>query len=305
MGNAVLEQANRHAIGSSYPAVTEKDVARFRVYSPPVVHQSKIAEVLDTLDAAIRGTEAVVAKLRAMKQGLLHDLLTRGIDANGDLRPPHPEAPHLYHQTPLGWLPKEWEIATLDDLCASIVDCPHTTPNFKEEGVYVARTMHIKDGKFLSDMASYVTEEEYSKRIDRLEPMPGDVIFTREAPVGQAFCIPEGMKICLGQRVMLLRPKLSKLNARYLVAHIYSGAVQSSIQLKTAGTTNPHMNVADVRKLRLPAPSVEEQFQIASCLNDIEARHEEEAALLNKLRLQKSGLMDDLLTGRVPVTPLL
>jgi type I restriction enzyme S subunit len=154
-------------------------------------------------------------------------------------------------------------------------------------------------------MASYVTEKEYSKRIDRLEPIPGDVIFTREAPVGQAFCIPEGMKICLGQRVMLLRPKLSKLNAHYLVAHIYSGAVQRSIQLKTAGTTNPHMNVADVRKLRLPAPYVEEQAQIASCPSGIEGRIAEETALLDKLRLQKSGLMDDLLTGRVSVTSLL
>jgi len=94
--------------GTTFEAIGKRELHNLEVYSPELPVAAKIAEVLDTLDAAIRGTEAVVAKLRAMKQGLLHDLLTRGIDANGDLRPPHPEAPHLYHHTPLGWLPKEW-----------------------------------------------------------------------------------------------------------------------------------------------------------------------------------------------------
>ena len=94
----------------------KESLAKLSLAVPDLRIQSKIAEILDTLDAAIRGTEAVVAKLRAMKRGLLHDLLTRGIDANGDLRPPQPEAPHLYHQTPLGWLPKEWDVRLLDDV---------------------------------------------------------------------------------------------------------------------------------------------------------------------------------------------
>jgi hypothetical protein len=65
--------------------------------------------VLDTLDTAIHETEAIIAKLKAVKQGLLHDLLTRGIAANGELRPPQAEAPHLYKASPLGWIPKEDE----------------------------------------------------------------------------------------------------------------------------------------------------------------------------------------------------
>ncbi len=69
--------------------------------------------VLDTLDTAIHETEAIIAKLKAVKQGLLHDLLTRGIDANGELRPPQAEAPHLYKQSPLGWIPKEWETSSV------------------------------------------------------------------------------------------------------------------------------------------------------------------------------------------------
>ena len=72
---------------------------------------AKIAEILDTLDTTIRQTEAIIEKLKQVKQGLLHDLLTRGIDANGELRPPQSQAPHLYKDSPLGWIPREWEHA--------------------------------------------------------------------------------------------------------------------------------------------------------------------------------------------------
>ena len=76
-----------------------------------IAEQVKIAEVLDTLDTTIRQTEAIIEKLKQVKQGLLHDLLTRGIDANGELRPPQSQAPHLYKDSPLGWIPTEWDVA--------------------------------------------------------------------------------------------------------------------------------------------------------------------------------------------------
>lgn len=116
MSSHVTAQAIRHAIGSSYPALNDSDVQRIEVLKVPYADQAKIAEILDTLDTAIHETEAIIAKLKAVKQGLLHDLLTRGIDANGELRPPQSEAPHLYKPSPLGLIPKEWEIDTISNL---------------------------------------------------------------------------------------------------------------------------------------------------------------------------------------------
>jgi len=72
---------------------------------PPLRQQQAIAEILDTLDTTIRQTEAIVEKLKQVKQGLLHDLLTRGIGANGELRPLQSQAPHRYKESPLGWIP--------------------------------------------------------------------------------------------------------------------------------------------------------------------------------------------------------
>ncbi len=270
-----------------------------------LAEQRAIAQILDTLDTAIRETEALIDKLKAVKQGLLHDLLTRGIDANGQLRPPQSEAPQLYKESPLGWIPREWEVMPLSEACTHIVDCPHSTPHFQDEGALVARTMHIKDGVFLEKMASRVSTREYRERIARLEPASGDLIFTREAPVGEACVIPEGMQICLGQRVMLLRPQTGKLTSTYLLAQIYSGSVKDRIALLTSGTTNPHLNVSEVKRFEIPLPSAEEQTLIADRISSLEDRIQFERAQLEKLLQQKSGLMDDLLTGRVRVTPLL
>ncbi len=83
---------------------------------PPPPEQRRIAEILDTLDAAIRRTEQVIAKLQQMKQGLLHDLLTRGIDEHGELRDPerHPEQ---FKDSPLGQIPSGWEVRRIREVC--------------------------------------------------------------------------------------------------------------------------------------------------------------------------------------------
>lgn len=276
-----------------------------RLPTPHIDDQRAMGLVIDTLDTAIHETEAIIAKLKAVKQGLLHDLLTRGIDANSELRPPQAEAPHLYKQTPLGWIPKEWEIESVTKACSDVVDCPHSTPHYQDQGMVVARTMYIKDGMFLETQASRVSERQYHERIARLEPQAGDVIFTREAPVGEAFVIPLGMKICLGQRVMLLRPKNGRLVAEYLLAQIYSGAVKDRIATLISGTTNPHLNVSEVKDFEIPLPPFFEQQAIAERLKEHESRLQSEMSEQQKLALLKMGLMDDLLTGRVRVTPLL
>jgi type I restriction enzyme S subunit len=161
--------------------------------------------------------------------------------------------------------------------------------------------MHIKDGVFLENEASRVSEKEYGERISRAEPLPGDVVFTREAPVGEAFVIPAGMKICLGQRVMLIKPNPAMLDSDYLVAHIYAGALSTRIAELTAGTTNPHLNVADVRALLLALPSPQEQADMKTRISAMNARLRSQEKTLRKLQQQKLGLMQDLLTGRVPV----
>ena len=106
-------QIKGQTVGTGIPDVDGKVLGGLRVFRPEPNEQMQVARALDTLDAAIRQTEAMIEKLKLVKQGLLHDLLTRGIDDNGELRPPQSEAPHLNKASALGWIPVDWSSGTL------------------------------------------------------------------------------------------------------------------------------------------------------------------------------------------------
>jgi type I restriction enzyme, S subunit len=283
------------------PSINRNWLAKISFENPGHKRQKHAATILSTIDTAIEQTEALIEKYQHIKAGLMHDLFTRGVLPTGQLRPPREHAPELYQETTIGWIPREWQVSELEKACRTIVDCPHSTPSFQPSGVLVARTMHIKNGVFLEDEASRVSEKEYQERIARAEPTPGDVILTREAPVGEAFVIPFGMKICLGQRVMLVKPNTALLDSDYLVAQIYSGGLSTRIVELTAGTTNPHLNVADVRSLLLALPPFQEQQELTRRINAMNAKIHIQQDVAGKLKLQKFGLMQDLLTGKVAV----
>jgi type I restriction enzyme, S subunit len=96
------------------------DLLSEKLLVPSLPEQRKIARILSTLDDLIERTEALIAKYRAIKQGLMHDLLTRGVDASGRLRPPREEAPGLYRESAVGWVPREWEVVRAESLCDSV-----------------------------------------------------------------------------------------------------------------------------------------------------------------------------------------
>ncbi|WP_081480119.1 restriction endonuclease subunit S [Pseudomonas sp. PAMC 25886] len=277
------------------------ELAKVKIPLPTVPQQKKIATILSATDTAIEKTEALIAKYQQIKIGLMRDLFDRGVLPNGQLRPSRNEAPELYQETAVGWIPSQWQLCSLESACQAIIDCPHSTPQFTQDGVLVARTMHIKDGVFLEATASRVSESEYIARVSRATPIPGDVILTREAPVGEAFVIPKGMRICLGQRVMLIKPSPMVLNGEYLVEQIYGGKLSTRIYELTAGTTNPHLNVADVRALTIVLPPYAEQLAMSARIKAINLEIQTIRNSLEKTRQQKFGLMHDLLTGKVPV----
>ncbi len=201
-----------------------------------------------------------------------------------------------------GELPNGWEGCTLESVARAVVDCPHSTPEYLKAGVLVARTTQIKDGRFHTASASYVTEAEYRLRISRLEPQYGDLILTREAPVGEAFVVPCGMRICLGQRVMLVRLDSARCEPNFLLHLIYSAAMRQRFDQQTGGTTNPHLNVADIRNLSISFPPLPQQRKIARILTTLDNVITQTEALIAKYQAIKQGLMHDLFTRGVDAT---
>lgn len=303
----------RRASGTTFLELSGSEFGEIVLPWPDVEEATKIAEVLDTLDAAIRGTEAVVAKLRAMKQGLLHDLLTRGIDANGDLRPAQPQAPHLYHQTPLGWLPKEWDVMRLGDAAESVVDGPFGS-NLKTEhyvqppGVRVVRLQNIQNGYF-DDTEKAFIGASHAARLIRNQVVSGDLLIASLGddghPVGRACLYPVELDPGINKADCFRFRGKSACRNGYAMLFLNGHSARRQARGFEQGVTMKRINLGNLRRIKVALPALPEQIAIEERATAIEASYSETIRELDKLRLQKSGLMDDLLTGRVPVTPLL
>lgn len=262
------------------------------------VQQLRIAEILSTVDEAIKQTEALIGKLQQMKAGLMHDLFTRGVTPDGHLRPTREEAPHLYHETPLGWIPKQWEVKPLDQHIR-IIDCKHYTPAFQADGYAFVRPRNVKtDGLDLSSI-DYVSEIDFALLTDVHRPRPGDIVFSRNASFGVPCYVETDVPFAIGQDVVVMTAKAS--DARFVFAALTANFVAQQIAKVSAGSTFGRINLAEIRKLLVPEPDGDEQVRIAERVwaSDKQRRSLEDD--LAKLRQQKQGLMQDLLTGRVPM----
>ena len=163
-----------------------------------------------------------------------------------------------------------FETATLESLCELVIDCPHSTPKWTDEGIIVLRNQNIKSGVLDLSSPSFTNEDDYLKRIKRAVPRAGDIVFTREAPMGEVCMVPEGLKCCLGQRQVLLRPK-SDVNGQYLFWALQSPYVQQQIAWNEGtGSTVSNVRIPVLKTLNIPRIANEDM--IAKSLTDISSK---------------------------------
>lgn len=154
----------------------------------------------------------------------------------------------------------------LKDLCIDIIDCPHSTPKWLNEGIPVIRNYNISGGQLDLSKLSYVDEETYESRIKRAKPVENDIIISREAPMGEACLVPGNFKCCLGQRLVLLKIDKEKCNPHYLLYALLSPYVQTQIKrINQTGSIVSNLNIPDLKKLVIPYIK-DNQNNIAQCL---------------------------------------
>ncbi len=157
----------------------------------------------------------------------------------------------------------------LKDLCIDIIDCPHSTPKWLNEGIPVIRNYNISGGQLDLSKLSYVDEETYKSRIKRAKPIEDDIIISREAPMGEVCLVPPDFKCCLGQRLVLLKVDKEKCNPHYLLYALLSPYVQAQIRrIDQTGSIVSNLNIPDLKKLVIPYIK-ENQNNIARCLEVI------------------------------------
>ena len=161
----------------------------------------------------------------------------------------------------------------LESICELGVECPHATPKWTDSGVVVLRNQNIKGGRLDLSSPSYTDEEHYLGRVKRAVPQAGDIVITREAPMGDVCQIPEGLKCCLGQRQVLLRPDPKKVDSRFLLYALQSPYIQHQIGWNEGtGSTVSNLRIPVLEALSIPTPELAVQREVAETLGAIDDR---------------------------------
>jgi type I restriction enzyme S subunit len=301
-------EAEKKAIGSTRVRINLSVLKTVGCLAPELSEQKTISKVLDTLDTAIHETESIIAKLKAIKQGLLHDLLTRGIDGNGELRPAQFEAPQRYKPSPLGLIPKEWDVVTLESISNTVTSGSRDWARFyADSGALFVRIGNLtrEHINFRYESTNYVRPPRNADgQRTRLEP--GDILVSITADLGIVGVVPEGVgEAYINQHIALIRPDLNTVNSRFIGHYLAGPIAQTYISKLNDAGAKAGLNLPTIRGLLSVVPSRAEQDMIAVRLDEVDKRIQNAITEAAKLSELKAGLTDDLLTGRVRVTDVL
>lgn len=304
-----IAEIHRRTPQTTVRHLSTKDI--YAIEEPPFDFptQERIAQILNTLDTAIRETETLIDKLKAVTQGLLQDLLARGIDSNGQLRPPQSQAPELYKESPLGWIPREWN---WDILGRWLTGKPKNGYSPKEAGEWTGIQMLglgclTKEGFSPTQLKPAPAAD---KGLDRARLNEGDLLVSRANTrqlVGLVGVYRDVGTPCTYPDLMMRLLPSEETTAEFLELVLQSSKVRRQVQAAASGTSESMVKISSsiVTSLKVAIPKTNEQKVILCRTKTLNAQLQSELQGLEVLRAVKVGLMDDLLSGRVRVTPLL
>ena len=290
--------------GSAQPGLKSSFVDQLPIALPSNFDvQPTVATILESVDCAIEQTEALLAKQQRIKTGLMHDLLTHGLDAQGRLRNP---ATHRFKASVLGPIPEEWSVRSLADIVPTqrpIVYGILMPGAYVERGVPVIKVRDIQNGNIVTD-GLLRTDPKIDVAFARSRLQTGDLLFTIRGSVGRMAVVPPELdRANITQDTA--RITVSEGNTSFIRHCLEMPSQQAVIELHTIGQAVKGINLGEVRKIPVQFPEPDEQEEIARRLDAYDRDLNMTKSHLGKLQCLKSGLMNDLLTGRVPVTPLL
>ena len=302
LSDDLSKQIESHAVGSNYPAINSADIRRLRIPAFDSKTQSAIGKVLATIDTAIEQTEALIEKYQHIKAGLMHDLFTRGVLPTGQLRPPREQAPELYQATAIGWIPREWSLHRLN-VVADVIDPnpSHRNPIYHPAGFpFISTVEFIENDEVEIDTSRRVIEEIVEEQERRCNFSPKSIGFSRKGTIGEIRFLPTGIRFALLDSLCVINPRV--INASYLFHSLRSECLTRQSKNMTMGQALPQVSIGRVRDLLVPLPDADEQTRIEDRLDAVVLAIKGQSEQKSKLRRQKLGLMQDLLTGKVRVT---
>jgi len=266
--------------GSEHKRFWISEYSRLSIPLPPLPEQQKIAKILETIDNAIEKTDKIIEKYKRIKHGLMQDLLTKGIDENGNIRN---EKTHKFKDSPLGRIPEEWEVVRLGEM---------------GEIIYGER---LNEYEYVEDGSSIVYGTTgIIARTEKYIDVGEAIILPRKGSINNKFYVKEGQKFFVIDTAFYVKFTKTEVYVKYIYYFLH----QVNFELLNEATGIPSLNRENLKNILIPLPPLPEQQRIAEILSQIDKTIEKEEQYKEKLKRLKQGLMGDLLTGKVRVNHL-
>jgi len=291
--------------GSKMPRASWEFVGGMPMAVPPPDEQPAIAAFLDRetakIDALIAEQQRLIELLQEKRQAVISHAVTKGLTPDAPMKDSGIEW--------LGEVPEHWEVGPLKRFWAT-TDCKHITAEFVEEGYPLASIREVQNRWVDLSSAKQTTEHFYLQLIEGgRKPMEGDLIFSRNATVGEVAQVPVNPPaFAMGQDVCLLRRHHAGYSAEYLHAVLRSPVVIEQLAQLMIGSTFKRINVEEIRGLMVPMPPADEQVGIAAVIAGAASQTDylavEAERTVSLLQERRSALISAAVTGQIDVRGL-
>jgi type I restriction enzyme S subunit len=284
---------------TNYAAIRPNQVLGYEIPLPPLPEQRRIVARIEELAAKINEARALRRKCLIETElwwpNLLREVLAGesahegigetarellAISAKRNNSPTttsynnaHPWKPEIVNNGPVE-LPPAWVWTTLGSVLTHLVDCINDTPDFADfdTGLIGLKSTNIRPYKLDLSRRWFMTNESFEYWNRREKPRQGDVVLTREAPMGNACILPSEHEFCLTQRLLLLRVDPETILPKMLLHYLNSPYFREQVDEKCRGLTTPHIRVQDAPDFVLPLPPMDRQQRIITALDAVQSR---------------------------------
>ena len=279
--------------GTKMPRTSWLNIKKFPVILPDIQEQQKIASILSGVDALIESTQSVIEKTERLKNGLMQELLTRGIG-------------HTKFKK-VKWLfgkkieiPEEWRFFSLGKL-TKITDGSHFSPTKVENGFPLATVENVKENIIDINSCYNISTTDYEKLVKNgNSPEKGDVLFTKDGTVGKTLVYQQDDTIVLLSSIAIIR-KSKNFNSLFCNYMLQSKFMTKHLAKYLGGTAIKRIILKHLSKYEFLRPPLPEQQKIASILSRVDAYIQKNQQYKETLKHLKKGLMQKLLTGQIRV----
>jgi len=220
-------------VGSTFINISREELANFAVPALPLQDQRRIAAILDKADELQAKRRAALGRLNGLTQAMFLEMFGDPVTN-----------------------PLEWKTAALRACCDQINDCPHSTPKWTDKGLVCLRTTNLTQGGWNWHDRRFVSDDTFEDRSKRGYVVAGDIVLSREGTVGVAAIVEPDMKVCMGQRLVQIRPSPSLLESEFLLRFLLYVLAPHRISRQMVGSTAQHLNVKDLKSLKIPLPPI-------------------------------------------------